>query len=203
MDEASQDGRTGSQKTPEEIRAERIAATPNPALRQELEEIAKTRDAEIAREREKQKESHDKRVAELREQKIRNANAPHLRPPGVRSPYLGEGGYARAENDAKAQIRSHDYRYLKNRAKEYNDRIDQRLDAQRENQAARDPSVLRTAGAEPTRDNVTPFRPNAQSRASELIEKQNYGERAKQAELERQKEQDRTQQQQRQRGLDR
>jgi len=203
MDGASQDGRSSSQKTPEEIRGERIAATADPKLRQDLEEIAKARDAEIARERDKQKEKYDKRVAELREQKIRNANSPQLRPPGMRSPYQGDGGYERAESDAKAKIQSDDRQYLKNRAKEYNDQIDQRLDAQRENQAGRDQSVLRTPGAEQERDTVTMFRPRAQDRAAELIEKQNYGERARQAELERQKEQERTRQQQRQGGLER
>jgi hypothetical protein len=203
MDGASQDGRSSSQKTPEQIRAERIAATADPKLRQELDGIAKARDAELAREREKQQQNYDKRVAELREQKIRNANAPQLRPPGVRSPYQGDGGYERAESDAKAKIQSDDRQYLKNRAKEYNDQIDQRLDAQRENQAGRDPSVLRTPGAEQERGTVTTFRPRAQDRAAELIEKQNYAERARQAELERQKQQELARQQQRQRGLER
>jgi hypothetical protein len=193
----------GQSRTPEQIRAERIAAVEDQKLRPRLEEIAKARDAELAGERERQKETHDKRVADLREQKIRNANSPQLRPPGMRSPYQGDGGYERAESDAKAKIQSNDRQYLINRAKEYNDQIDQRLDAQRENQAGRDPSAPRIPGTEQERDSVTPFRPRAENRAAELIEKQNYGERAKQAELEREKEQDRTRQQQRQRGLDR
>jgi len=106
------DGRSNSQKTPEEIRAERIAAVSDPKLRQELDVIAKARDAKLVQERERQEQTFDKRAAELRDQKIRSANAPQLTPRGMRSPYLGERGHARATIDAKAQIQTLDHSHL-------------------------------------------------------------------------------------------
>lgn len=202
MDDTSKDGQSSSRKTPEEIRAERIAEIRDPKLRQKLEGIANTRDAELAQARESQLQNYDKRVAELRDQKIRSANAPQLIPPGMRSPYLGEDGHARAGIDAKAQIQTQNHDYLKKLAKDHNDQIDKRLDAQRENQAGRDLSRLQPPGAELERDSVTPLS-RAPNRYAELISQQNYAERAKQAELDREKEQDPARQQQRQRGLQR
>ena len=203
MDDTSKDGQSSSRKTPEEIRAERIAEIGDPKVRQELEGIANTRNSELAEARERQLQNYDERVADLRDQKIRSANAPQLTPPGMQSPYLGETGYARATTDAKAQIQTLDHEYLKQLAKEHNDQIDKRLDAHRENQAGRDLSRLQPSGAEPERDSVTPLRSRASNRYAELISQQNYAERAKQAELDREKEQDLARQQQRQRGLQR
>lgn len=191
MDDASKSGQSRAQKTPEEIRAERIAAVGDPKLRQELEGISKARDTELERVHERQKEKFDTRVAELRDQKIQSANAPQLTPSGMRTPYLGDIGHLRAENEAKAQIQTHDINYLKQVAKDHNDQIDKRLDAQRENQAV----------AEPERGPAD--RSRAPNRYAELISQQNYAERAKQAELAREKEQTQTLQQQRQRGLER
>lgn len=195
MDEASKD--RGSIKSPDQIRPERIAAVDDPKLRQELDGITKTRDAELARVRERQDQTYDKRVAELRDQKIRSKNAPQLTPPGMRTPYLGEIGHARAEKEATAQIRTHDHEYLKRIAKDHNDLIDTRLDAQREKQTGRSPS---NQAAEPQRTPRTKSRqPN---RYAELIERQNYSERAKEKEPDREKEQEHLRQQ-RPRGLDR
>jgi len=140
MDEASKDNRSSSQKTLEEIRAERIAALADPKVRQELDSIAKTRGAELARVRERQDQTYDKRAADLRDQKIRSKNAPQLTPPGMRTPYLGDIGHARAEKEAKAQIQTQDHEYLKKMAKDHNDRIDTRLDAHHENQTGRNSS---------------------------------------------------------------
>jgi hypothetical protein len=193
MDEATKDRR--SHKTPDEIRAERIAAVDNPKLRQDLEGITKTRDAELARVRERQDQTYDKRVAELRDQKIRSKNAPQLTPPGMRTPYLGEIGHARAEKEATAQIRTHDHEYLKRIAKDHNDSIDTHLDEQREKQTGR---TSPSQAAEPQRTPRTKSRqPN---RYAELIQRQNYTERAKEKEPE--KEQERLRQP-RPRGLDR
>jgi len=195
MDEASKGNRSSSQKAPDQIRDDRIAAIDDPKLRQELEGITKTRDAELARVRERQDQTHDKRVAELRDQKIRSKNAPQLTPPGMRTPYLGDIGHARAEKEATAQIRTHDQEYLKRIAKDHNDLIDTRLDAPREKQTGRTSS---TQAAEPQRTPRTKSRqPN---RYAELIQRQNYAERAKEKQPE--KEQERLRQQ-RPRGLDR
>ena len=153
-------------------------------------------------ERDRQQQTYDKRVDELRALMIKSANAPQLTPPGMRSPYLGRDGHALATNDAKAQIQTLDHSYLKNVAKEYNDKIDKRLDAPRENEAAREPARL--PSAELQRSTVVPMKPvRAPNRYAELIEKQNYAERANQAEPNREKEMDPTRQQQRQRGLQR
>ena len=193
MDEAPKDRR--SPKSPEQLRTERIAAIGDPKLRQKLEGIAKTRDGELASVRQRQDQTYDKRVADLRDQKIRSKNAPQLTPPGMRTPYLGDIGHARAEKEATAQIRTHDHEYLKRIAKDHNDLIDTRLDAQREKQTGRTSS---THAAEPQRTPRTKSRqPN---RYAELIERQNYAERAKEKEPE--KEQERLRQQ-RPRGLDR
>jgi hypothetical protein len=127
------DGQSGPQKTPEQIRAERIAAITDPKMRQDLGGIANARDAKLAQERDKQQQNFDKRVVELRDQKIKSTNAPQLTPAGMqRQPYLGETGHARAANEATAQIKTQDQQYLKNVAKEYNVQIDNRLDANRE-----------------------------------------------------------------------
>jgi hypothetical protein len=192
MDDASKYGQSRAQKTPEEIRAERIAAVGDPKLRQELDRLVKARDLELVRVQERQKEVFDTRVAELRDQKINSANAPQLTPPGMRPPpYLGDDGHLRAENEAKAKIQTLNNDYLKQVAKGHNDQIDKRLDAQRENQA----------GAEFER--VPATRSPAPNRYAALIEAQNYGERAKQAALARDKEQTQSLEQQRQRGLER
>jgi hypothetical protein len=180
MDETSKDGRSTSQKQPEQVRAERIAAVPDSKLRHELDAMVQARDAQLLRDRARQEETFDKRVADLRTQKTNAANAPQLMPSGMQSQYRGKDGYARAERDADIQIRTHDREYLKNVAKEHNIEIDKRLDAH---------------------ENVTPLRP--QSRAAELIANQNYAARAQEAEAGRQKEQDTARQQQRQPGLQR
>jgi hypothetical protein len=196
------DGQSRSQKTPEEIRAERIAAIGDPKIRQELVGVANARDAKLAQEIEKQQQTFDKRVVDLREIKIRSANAPQLTPSGMqRAPYLGDTGQARAHSEAKAQIQTHDREYLKNVAKEYNVQIDNRLDAHHENQAGRAPLALKPAEPERGPATLTPTRgPNRYA----AIDQQNYAERAKQqANLNRENEQDPARQQQRQRGLQR
>ena len=115
----------------------------------------------------------------------------------MRTPYLGDIGHARAQKEATAQIRTHDHEYLKRIAKDHNDLIDTRLDKQREKQPGRSPSIQT---AEPQRILRTKSRqPN---RYAELIERQNYAERAKEKEPDRDKEQERLRQQ-RPRGLDR
>ena len=200
MDESSKVGRPTSQKTPEQVRAERIAAVPDPKMRQELDAMVKARDAQLVRDEARQKETFNSRVAELRNQKIRSANAPQLTPSEMRpSPYLGDAGHARAEIQAKAEVRTQNAAYLNKVAKDHNDQIDKRLDAPRENQIARVPSdrqaVESGRGAAPSS--------RAPNQYAKLIEAQNYAARAKQAELNREKEQDPARQQQKQRGLQR
>jgi len=120
----------------------------------------------------------------------------------MRSPYLFKDGHERATSDAKAQILTLDHSYLKNVAKQYNDQIDKRLDAPRENEAAREPARL--PSAELQRGTVVPMKPvRAPNRYAALIEKQNYAARANQAEPNPQKEMNQAQQNQRQRGLQR
>lgn len=198
MDDTSRDGQSRSQKTPEQMRTERISAVADPNVRQELDKLAKARDAQLAQEREKQRQTYDKRVQELRDQKVRSANAPRLTPRGMRSPYLGETGHARAESDAKAQIQTQDHEYLKKLAREYNGQIDKQLDAHRENQAGREPGRLQAPAAEPQR--AATVKSRAPNRYAELIAQQNYTARAKEAELNRQKEQDPSRQPPRDRG---
>ena len=181
MDEPAKAGQFSSQKTPEQIRAERIAAVADPKTRQELDAMVKARDAQLVQVEARQKETFDKRVADVRTQKTNSANGPQFVPSGMLSQYRGKDGYERAHSHAETQIRTHDREYLKNVTKEHNLEIDKRLDAH---------------------ENVIPIRP--QSRAAELITQQNYGERAKQqAELDRQKTQDPARQQQQQRDLQR
>lgn len=103
-------------------------------------------------------------TARLRAQKISSANAPQLAPRGMRSPYLGESGHQRATVDAKAEIQTQDNEYLKKVAKDHNDQIDTRLDAQRENQPARGTPRLQPSAAE--RSPVTPMRPCADPTAT-------------------------------------
>jgi hypothetical protein len=195
------DGQSISRKTPEEIRAERIAAIADPKLRQDLDALVKARDAKLVQDREKQEQNFDKRVGELRDQKIHSANAPQLTPPGMRQPYLGKDGHERATFDAKAQIQTLDHSHLKNVAKQYDDQIDKRLISPRENQAAREPARAQQAAESRT---VTPMKPaRAPNRYAALVEKQNFAERAQQAEANRKQEMDPARQQQRQRGLQR
>jgi len=189
MDETAKAGQFSPQKTSEQLRVERIAAVADPKMRQELDAMVKARDAQLVRDEARQKENFNSRVAELRDQKIRSANAPQLTPSHMRpSPYLGETGHARAQNEATLQVKAQNAEYLKNVAKDHNDKIDKRLDAHREIQAERGSAV----------------RSRAPNRYAELIANQNYGERAKQqAELDRQKTQDPARQQQQQRDLQR
>ena len=186
MDETPKDGRSAPQKTPEQIRAERIAAVADPKLRQELEALAKTRDAALDRIRDRQKETLNGRVAELTEKKVRSANAPQLTPRDMRpEPRLGTDGREMARREAELQIKSQDLDYLKKIAKDHNDHIDKRLDAPRENQITREPPRL--LAAEPERG---PAKSRGPNRYAELIKAQNYAERAKQAEPDRAKERD-------------
>ena len=149
------DGQSIPRKTPEQIRAERIAAIDDPKLRQQLDEMAKARDAKLAEVQDRQKQMFDKRVEELRDQKIKAANAPQLTPSGYRSPYLGRDGHALAESQAKAQIVKHNSEYLKGVAKEHNDQIDKRLDdASRE--ATRPAAIQRSTAPNPPVANPSP-----------------------------------------------
>jgi hypothetical protein len=182
MDETPQDDRSSTPKTPEQIRAERIAAVADPKLRLELEGLVKTRDSQLAELRDKQKENFDSRVTELRQQKINSANAPQLAPAGMRpAPYLGTEGQARAQREAELDVKKLDLAHLKQIAKEHNDHIDKRLDAQHENQITREPP--RVQAAESQRGPAP--RSQGPNRYAELIQRQNYTERAKQAEADR------------------
>jgi len=193
MDDNSKYGQSIPRKTPEEIRAERIAAIDDPKLRQQLDDMTKARDAQLAQVQDRQKETFDKRVEELRDQKIKAANAPQLTPSGCRSPYLGRDGYALAESHAKGQIQKNDTQYLKNLAREHNDQIDKRLDAARE--ATRPAALQRSAATNLPAPRSLP-KPN---RYAALIESQNYAARAKEAEANREKENQQDRQQHRQR----
>ena len=130
MGETPKDGQAKTRKPPEQIRAERIEAVKDPRVRQELDELVKARDAKLAEIIERQKETYAERVQTLRNKKIRNLNGPHLTPPGLQPrPYLGTGGHARAETDAKAQIQTQDHKYRERVARPYNEQIDRKLDA--------------------------------------------------------------------------
>ncbi len=130
MGDVTKDGQAKNRKTPEEIRADRIAAVTDPKTRQEIDEIVKARDAKLIETIDRQKETLEKRVAVLAEKKMRNADGPHLTPPGMQlQPYIGKSGLARAESDARAQIQTSDHKYRQVIATPYNRDIDHRLDA--------------------------------------------------------------------------
>ena len=187
MDETPQDGWPSTPKTPEQIRAERIAAIAEPKLRQELEGLAKARDARLVEVRDEQKENFNSRVSELRQKMINSANAPQLAPAGMRPmPYLGTEGQERAHEQAELKVKSLDLAHLKKIAKEHNDHIDKRLDAIRENQIVREPPRVQEPGHGPTPRSQGP------NRYAELIQRQYYTERAKQAEADRGKDLDPT-----------
>jgi hypothetical protein len=195
------DGQSGPPKTPEQIRAERIAAIADPKMRQELDAIANSRDAKLVELREIHTQRYEKDVADIRRQKMNSANAPQFTPPGMQQrPYLGVDGYQRATLDAKAEVARRSQNALNSEAKPYNVQIDNRLDAHRDNQAGR--ARLDLKPAEPGRGPVvTPMSPaRGPNRYAALIGQQKYDERANQAEANRKNEQDITQQQQRQRG---
>lgn len=119
-----------TRKTPEEIRADRIAAVTDTKLRQDLNELVRAREAALAETRETQKQNYDKHVAEIREQKMNSANGPQLTPPGMQTrSYFGVGGYERATMDAKAEVLRQYQNGLKNVALPYNQQIDHHLDA--------------------------------------------------------------------------
>jgi hypothetical protein len=185
MDETAKDGRSSTQKTPEQIRAERIAAIADPKLRQELDGLVKTREAHLAEVRDRQKETFDSRVAQLAQQKINSANAPQLTPSAMRpTPFLGTEGQARAHEESDHKVKSLDIDYRNKIAKEHNDHIDKRLDAARENQIVRTPPDREAADS----DRGPAPRSQGPNRYAELIKAQNYTERAKRAEADREKE---------------
>jgi len=201
MDDTSKYGQSISRKTPEDIRAERIAAISDPKLRQQLDGMVKARDAKLDQVRDKQRETYTDRVEELRDLKIKTANAPQFTPPGYRSPYLGNDGHALAESHAKAQIQRNDIQYLKNVAREHNEQIDKRLDANRENQPERTPTERQPSALEQQREPSARSSPKP-NRYAALIESQKYAERAaNEAAQSREKEPER--QQKRERGLER
>lgn len=57
MDETSRDGQSRSQKTPEQMRAERIAAVRDPKMRQELDAMVKARNAQLVQDKARQDET--------------------------------------------------------------------------------------------------------------------------------------------------
>ena len=188
------DGPSIPPKTPEQIRAERIAAIDDPKLRQQLEEMVKARDAKLAEVKDQQDKNFDKQVQQLRTQKINSAHGPQLLPPGEVSRYRGPDGFRRAHADADLQVRTHNPQHLTAVAKAHNDQIDKHLDdASRE--ATRPAALQRSAAT----NNIPVARslpkPN---RYAQVIDSQNYAARAaKEAEANRQREREQQQQQQR------
>jgi hypothetical protein len=104
------------------------------------------------------------------------------------------------------QIKALNDAYVEKTAKEFNVQIDKGLEAYREkhleNKAGLESSARQEQGANAPLVSLTrsPRQPN---RYAALVAKQNYAERAKQAELGREKEQDPTRQPPRDRGRER
>jgi hypothetical protein len=183
-------------KTPEQIRAERIAAIDDPKLRQQLEEMAKARDAKLAEVNDQQNKIFDERVQRLRTQMTNSANGPQFMPLGEQSRYRGKEGYERADADARLQIQTHHRDYLIAVAKQHNDQIDKHLD-NTSREATRPAALQRSAPTNAT--NLPPARsnPKVPNRYAQVIDSQRYAARAtEEAEANRARERE----QQRQRG---
>jgi hypothetical protein len=186
-------------KTPEQIRAERIAAIDDPKLRQQLEEMVKARDAKLAEVKDQQDKNFDRQVQQLRTQKINSAHGPQLLPPGELSRYRGPDGFRRAHADADLQVRTQNPQFQNAVAKEHNNQIDKHLDnASRE---ATRPAVLQRSATNATNLPSPRSNPKAPNRYAQVIDSQNYAARAaKEAEANRQREREQQQQRQQQRG---
>jgi len=186
------DGQSIPLKTPEQIRAERIAAIDDPKLRQQLEEMVKARDAKLAQVKDQQDKNFDKQVQQLRTQKINSAHGPQLLPPGELSRYRGPDGFRRAHAEADLQVRTQNPEYLNALAKQHNDQIDKHLE-NASRQATRPAALQRSAPPNLPAARSLP-KPN---RYAQVIDSQNYAARAaKEAEANRARERE----QQRQRG---
>lgn len=116
-------------KTPEIVRAERIAAIEDSAVRQKLGDVAKERDTKVAELRQTQRQNYERHVGEVLDQKLRSASGPQLTPPGMETgPYFGPSGQERAVMDARAEVLRQYQGAEKGLAHTYNKQIDQRLD---------------------------------------------------------------------------
>jgi uncharacterized protein YdbL (DUF1318 family) len=129
MDEELKKGQS-KPKTPEEIRAERIANLKDPEARAAIKKIEEERTARLAEINKQQEKIREERVAQLTQMKVNSRNAPQPAPPGMRpEPVLDLLGRKGAENDARADIARWEALQKKAESMPFEKRQDQVLDA--------------------------------------------------------------------------
>jgi hypothetical protein len=118
-----------TRKTPEETRADRIAAVEDLKIRQELDELVKARQAKLVETKDSQQQRFEKDVAFVRAQKLARAGSPQLTPPGVEPErYQGFSGMERATMDSKAEVLRRYKGWSEREAVRFDRQIDQKLD---------------------------------------------------------------------------
>jgi hypothetical protein len=107
MDETLKKGQSEKPKTPEEIRAERIANLKDPEARAAIEKVLEDRKAKLIELREKQNQTYERDVAALLKQRETAREGPRPKfpgmkdePPGLDKEQLGNW----RENEAKGEI---------------------------------------------------------------------------------------------------
>lgn len=107
-----------NRKTPEEIRAERIAGVTQPHVRAELEKVVGDREAKVAQIAERQTESFEKDVAAMMASRAAAARNPNYRGPAWPATRAAVTQAVQIKNRAE----------LEREAAPHNQKIDKRLD---------------------------------------------------------------------------
>ena len=117
-------------KTPEEIRAERIANLTDPAARAEILKIQDEKAKRLAEVQAQWKAEYPKRLAELTDAKVRSRTAPSPAPQGLKpDPVLDKETRRRVEHEARADLARMEIRVLKLESEPFDRRTDRLLDA--------------------------------------------------------------------------
>lgn len=134
-------------KTPEEIRAERIANLKDPEARAAIDKIEKERAERLTELRTYQWENFDKWLDQVTRQREQSLNGPQLTPPGMKDgPVIDKPDKQQLRENAKAEV----YRQTKGQERAINmpfdRRVDRELDAADRRQERQQGHILHKGG---------------------------------------------------------
>jgi hypothetical protein len=113
------------EKTPEEIRAERIANLKDPQAIENIKKIEQERTVELAKLREDQRQNLEKRVEQIAQQREATRNGPQYTPPGMKDgPVIDKDDKQKLRDDARAEV----YRQMKGQDRTVDMRFDRKVD---------------------------------------------------------------------------
>jgi hypothetical protein len=118
------------EKTPAEIRAERIANLKDPIAIENIKKIEEERAVEIAKLREYQRENLEKWVKQVEEQRYAARNGPQFTPPGMKEkPVITKTDDENLKMDARAEVQRQIKVQEQAKQLSFDRRVDRELDA--------------------------------------------------------------------------